>query len=221
MLVEKGDRAVIVKYGGKSVGVVGERAILRGAPNNAKVGDVAVKMECIDEKTPLPIVLAAMEEHNVTAVPICSNGKIRVIDQRELLAESLGLKVLASKKITERYKLEEVGNEPITIDATAKLGDAIRTIVEKNVGLLPVTSDGKLVAVFSEKDAIRAIAENADLDSQVLEYATKNPKVVKCSSTIKEAIDLMLSLKIRHVVGVDDNGRPRCIASVKDLLKIA
>ena len=221
MLVEKGDRAVIVNYGNKNVGVVGERAILRAVGNATNVGDIAVKLECIDERTPLPIVLAAMEEYNITVVPICSNSRIRVIDQRELLAESLGLEILASKKIAERYKLEEVGNKPITIEATAKLRDAIKIIVEKDIGLLPVTSNGKLVAVFSEKDAIRAIAENADLDTQVIEYATKDPKVVKCSSTIKEAINLMLSLNVRHVVGVDDNGYPKCIASVKDLLKIA
>jgi len=222
MLVEKGDRAVIVNYGNRNVGVVGERTILRAVSGSpTRVGDIAVKLECIDERTPLPIVLAAMEEYNITVVPICSNRKIRVIDQRELLAESLGLEILASKKIAERYKLEEVGNKPITIEATAKLRDAIRMIVEKDVGILPVTLDGKLVAVFSEKDAIKAIAENADLDSQVIEYATKNPKVVKHTSTIKEAIDLMLSLNIRHVIGVDERGYPRCIASVKDLLKIA
>ena len=36
--------------------------------------------------------------------------------------------------------------------------EAIKKLVENNIGILPVTSKGILVAVFSEKDAIRALA---------------------------------------------------------------
>lgn len=222
MFIERGDRVAVVRYRGKKVGVVTERGILRAivAERAKTAGEIAIKLQCIDEKAPVPIVLAAMDEYKIKVVPVCSNGRIRIVDQRGLLAESLGLKMLALKKVAERYTLEKIGKEPITIEDTAKLRDAISVIVRKDIGLLPVTSNGKLVAVFSEKDAIKAVAENANLDTPVIEYATKNPKTVKYSSSIKEAIELMLSLNVRHVVGVD-NGYPKYIASVKDVLAIA
>jgi MFS family permease len=224
-LIENGYRSAIVRWN-SSVGVVGERRILQAIAkgydvDTTKVRDVAVNVMCLNERVPLPIVLETMESYKVREVPVCSNGRILgYIDARELLSETLGLKALAAKKIAERYKLRDISKTPITIESNATIGDAIKLMAEKNIGILPVVENGKLVAVFSERDAIKAIASGAELNEPLMEFATKEPKTVKCSDSVKNAIELMLRLNVRHVIGLDENGKPGCIASVRDVLKI-
>jgi len=222
-LVENGYRAAIAICG-SAVKVVGERTILkalaRGVDLDAKVCKVGIDIRCCDEREPLPIVLETMEAYGVRVVPVCSNGRVvGCIDARELLAETVGLKALAGKKIAERYKLRDVAKRPITIESRATLAEAIRVMAENNIGILPVVENGRLVAVFSERDAVRAIANGASLEDDVMKYATRNPKVVRCSDSLKVAIDTMLSLNVRHVIGVE-NGKPGCVASVRDILQI-
>ena len=222
-LVENGYRAAIAICG-STVKVVGERTILRalarGMDLDARVCDVGIDVRCCDEREPLPIVLETMEAYGVRVVPVCSNGRVvGYIDARELLAETVGLKTLAGKKIAERYKLRDVAKNPITIDCRATLAEAVKVMAENNIGILPIVENGKLVAVFSERDAVRAIANGASLEDEIMKYATKNPKVVRCSDSLKVAIDTMLSLNVRHIIGVE-NGKPQCVASVRDILQI-
>lgn len=222
--VETGYRSCIVKYN-PELGVADEKAILRGAlkgTDETKVGEVAVKVRCSHEEEPLPIVLESMDKYNIREVPVCSDGNVvGYITMRELLAEIMGLKTLASKKIAEKYKLKDIAKTPITIESSATIGNAIKILVDKNIGILPVVENGKLIAVFSERDAIKAIASDAKLDEPLMKFATKDPKVVKCSDTVRDSINLMLSLGVRHVIGVDKTGKPECIASVRDILKVA
>ncbi|ADB58191.1 MFS transporter [Archaeoglobus profundus] len=222
-LAENGYRSAVAVCG-SSVKVIGEKTILRalakGIDLDAKVCDVGIDVRCCDVREPLPIVLETMEAYNVRDVPVCSNGRIvGYIDARELLAETVGLRALAGKKIAERYRLKDIAKKPITIKSNATLAEAIRVMAENNIGILPIVNNGKLVAVFSERDAVRAIANGASLEDNVMNYATKNPKVVRSSDPVKVAIELMLNLNVRHVIGVE-NDRPRCVASVRDILQI-
>ncbi len=221
-MVEKDVRGVVVDYG-TGVGVA-YRHLLRGVEKgfDMPVGEVAVKVPCIESNEPLPNILEIMEQYNVRFVPVCSRGRIiGMISQRELLAEAVGLASLMKKPIAERTRFSEVARYPIVIESTETVGDAIRLMMQHDIGMLPVVDGkGKLVAVFSERDALRAIANGAVLDSPLIEYATKNPEVIRCEDLVSKAAELAVRLNIRHVIGVDEYGSPKCIASVRDLLAI-
>jgi len=144
---------------------------------------------------------------------------IEVVDERDLFAETKGIRTLSLKPIAARTPISQVGNRPITVETTTTLLEAIKKLVENNIGILPVTSKGILVAVSSEKDAIRALAKDADLNDEVIKHSTKEPKTHK-KATIKDAIETMLSMNIRHTIAVDEMNRPTVVASVKDILKV-
>ena len=219
--VEKDVRGVVVDYG-TGVGVA-YRQLLKGVEKgfDTPVGDVAIKVPCVEHSEPLPNILEVMEQYNVRFVPVCSKGKIiGMISQRELLAETVGLASLMKKPIAERTKFFEVAKDPIVIESDKTVGDAIRLMMQHDIGFLPVVENGKLVAVFSERDALRAIANGATLDSPLIKYATKNPKVIRCDDYVSKAAELAVKLNIRHVVGVDEFGTPKCVASVRDILAL-
>ncbi len=219
-MVERDVRGVVVDYG-TGVGVV-YRYLLKGVEKgfDTPVGDVAVRVSCIEFNEPLPNILEAMETHKVRMIPVCRGGKIiGMISQRDLLAETVGLARLMKKPIAEKTKFSEIAKHPIVIESNNTVGDAIRMMMQYDIGILPVVENGRLIAVFSERDALRAIANGATFDSPLMEYATRNPEVIRCSDSVSKAIELALRLNIRHVICVE-NGSPRGIASVRDLLAI-
>jgi acetoin utilization protein AcuB len=45
--------------------------------------------------------------------------------------------------------------EPLTIEAGAKVSEAVETLLNSKVGGLPVIENGQLVGIFTERDALR------------------------------------------------------------------
>lgn len=84
--------------------------------------------------------------YGVREVPVCTNGKIvGYVEMRDLLAETMGLRALAMKKVSERYKLRDVEKRPVTIEAISTIGEAIKVMADNNIA---VVENGRLVAVF-------------------------------------------------------------------------
>lgn len=225
MVVLKDTRSAAVVYG-SDVGIA-YRRLLEGAVAKgleAPVGEVAVKVKCVDPSEPIPHVLQVMEsmKGEKKMVPVCKGGNVvGVVDERSLLGEIIGLKSLSRKPIAVKVKLGDVGKKPIVITSDKTVGDAIRMMLQYNIGFLPVVdSQNRLVAVFSERDALKAISNGASLESPLIEYATKDPKVLFCDDPVSKAMELALKYNIRHIVGVDSRGVVACVASVRDLLTV-
>lgn len=60
-------------------------------------------------------------------------------------------------------KVEEVMTpNPVTISATASLGQACRVIEDLGIKRLPVVQNGKLVGIIARADLVRALAQNIE-----------------------------------------------------------
>ena len=108
---------------------------------------------------------------------------------------------------------------------TIKVGDTVLTaaklLVQNNIGLLVVTeaaTDGRLVGVISERDIIKVVASGRGLEVPVKDVCTKSVVTVHGKSDVAEAAKAMNGHGIRHVVVVDDSGRPIGVVSMRDLV---
>jgi CBS domain-containing protein len=110
---------------------------------------------------------------------------------------------------------------PVTLPPTATVGEAIRTMLLRDVGaLLIVDGDGKLLGVFSERDLLTKVAEQEpDYARQpVMKYVTPNPETVGPDATLAFVLHKMDGGGYRHVPVLKD-GRPTGMISVRDMLR--
>lgn len=104
-----------------------------------------------------------------------------------------------------RHLLQRKGPDTWTISPEASVYSALELLAEKNIGALPVVSDGKLVGILSERDYARKVVLQGkkSQDTQVKELMTAKVYHVKPNRTIDECMRLMTDRKIRHLPVVE------------------
>jgi CBS domain-containing protein len=109
--------------------------------------------------------------------------------------------------------------ELLTAPADTTVSEAARLMKQRHVGAVMVVEDGKLVGVFTERDALfRVVAEGRDTKTTPLAgVMTHNPKTVSPSQSFAHALRMMYDGGFRHVPVVED-GKPVGIVSVRDAL---
>ncbi len=117
--------------------------------------------------------------------------------------------------------LRQKGNQVITIEPTATVASAVRTLVQHRIGALLVTgAHHHIVGIISERDIVRVLDATgpAVLDAPVAEVMTR--KVVTCGrhDTIADIMERMTTGKFRHVPVVE-HGRLAGLVSIGDVVK--
>jgi CBS domain-containing protein len=116
--------------------------------------------------------------------------------------------------------LDEKGHEVLGIDVDASVLDAVRHMVEANVGSLLVTEGGRVAGIFTERDYLRRVAlERLDDEQTPLRTVMSSPLVVVTPDTpVDECMAIMTDRRIRHVPVVVDSDVVGMI-SIGDLVK--
>lgn len=106
------------------------------------------------------------------------------------------------------------------IDAEASVLDAVRAMVDANVGALLVTEGGEITGIVTERDYLRRVTLEGREESEtaVREIMTSPLVVVTPETDVDECMALMTDRRIRHLpVTVD--GKVTAIVSIGDLVK--
>jgi len=74
------------------------------------------------------------------------------------------------------------------------------------------------LGVISERDIIRAFANNLPPNTAVWDVATKNPVTATLEEDVGSAATKMVNKKIRHLVVVDNMGKLAGVLSIRDLV---
>jgi len=110
--------------------------------------------------------------------------------------------------------------EVLKIDADATVFDAIKKIVENNVGSILVTRGDDVVGIMTERDYLRKIAifGRTSHDTLVHEIMSSPLIYVTPETTIEESMAIMTDRRIRHLPVVED-GNVVGIVSIGDVVK--
>lgn len=109
--------------------------------------------------------------------------------------------------------------------ATAPPEDTVETVAQKlasrKIGAIVIVGDeGHVAGIISERDIIRAVAEQgaAALQQPVSKVMTKNVMTCNQASTIEQMMAIMTQGRFRHVPVVED-GTLLGIISIGDVVK--
>lgn len=122
--------------------------------------------------------------------------------------------------MTIRAVVETNPRTIITIDANARVSEAVALLAEKRIGALPVLDGGKIAGIFSERDVIYGLARDgsAALDRRVGDVMTAPAMTVDPEETTIGALSLMTRRRIRHLPVVEA-GEMTAFVSIGDLVK--
>ncbi|WP_263145648.1 CBS domain-containing protein [Pseudomonas sp. RIT-PI-AD] len=97
---------------------------------------------------------------------------------------------------------------------------ALTVMADKNVGALPVTADGRLVGIVSERDYARKVVlqGRSSIGTPVSAIMTHAVITVAPRQSIKECMELMTEHHLRHLPVVEDD-RLIGLLSIGDLVK--
>jgi CBS domain-containing protein len=117
--------------------------------------------------------------------------------------------------------LAEKGGVVLRIDADSPVLDAVRRMVDFNVGSLLVTNDGRDIGIVTERDYLRRVTlEGRDESITPVREIISSPLIVVTpQTTVAECMALMTDRRIRHVPVVGDHGEVIGLVSIGDLVK--
>jgi CBS domain-containing protein len=162
------------------------------------------------------IICPFCEKENIEGADVC--------DGCEHSLSELHLPVPASA-VEQALLLDRIADlkpkTPIVVDAGTTLGDTLATLVEKKIGSVLVVEDGKLVGIFSERDALMRVGANAAEFKYrpIRELMTPNPRTLIADAKVAFAVRTMDLGGYRHVPIVNADGVADGVISVRDILR--
>ena len=117
--------------------------------------------------------------------------------------------------------LEQKGSNVLSIEASETVFDAIRRMVDGNVGALLVTEDGRLTGIVTERDYMRRVALEGRTERETLvrEIMTSPLVYVTPETTVEECMGVMTERRIRHLPVLGDHRETVGIISIGDVVK--
>lgn len=114
--------------------------------------------------------------------------------------------------------LLEKGSDVIGVRGDTTVREAVRKMIEANVGCLIVEEDEKTVGIFTERDLLRrVVGSDKDPDSVLITEVMSSPvNSCKPSDDIDECFKTLCAGQSRHLL-VLDNDEPVGIISLRDI----
>ncbi len=162
----------------------------------------------------IPLVSAAMDTvtESRTAIAMAQEGGIGAI-HRNLSIDQQVLEVEKVKKWESGMILD-----PVTVDPDQRIADAIEIMSRYRISGLPVTQNGQLVGILTNRD----LRFEKRLDRKVREVMTRDNLITAPPGTgLEEAKEILHANRIEKLLIVDSQNRLNGLITVKDIQKAA
>ena len=146
-----------------------------------------------------------------TAIAMAREGGIGIIHRNNT----------ADEQATEvdRVKKSESGmiSDPITVDPDQQVVEALEVMKKYRISGLPVTRDGKLVGILTNRD----LRFETNFEQPIRSVMTKDDLVtVPVGTTLEQAREILHRNRIEKLLVVDGQNNLKGLITIKDILKI-
>jgi CBS domain-containing protein len=119
--------------------------------------------------------------------------------------------------------LREKGHEVVALSSEATLSQAANLLAQRRIGALVVRdANGALAGILSERDVVRAVAEEgvSALARPVSAAMTRDVATCTELDTVEELMEMMTQGRFRHVPVLDGNKQLCGLVSIGDVVKM-
>jgi IMP dehydrogenase len=160
----------------------------------------------------IPVVSAAMDTVTEarTAIAMAQEGGIGIVHRN--------LSVAAQALEVEKVKKSESGMivDPVTVHPDQPIAQALEIMQQYRISGLPVTRDGKLVGILTNRD----LRFEKRLDRTVREVMTSERLITaRPGITLEEAKEILHRYRIEKLPVIDEHNTLRGLVTVKDIEK--
>src|SRR5215468_2563816 len=160
----------------------------------------------------IPIVSSAMDTvtESHLAIALAQQGGIGIIHKN--------MSIERQAEEVDRVKRSESGMivDPVTIDPDKKISDALELMKRFRISGVPVTREGKLVGILTNRD----LRFETRFDLPVESVMTKEPLfTVPVGTTLEEAQSILHRHRVEKLLVVDENYYLKGLITVKDIQK--
>ncbi len=160
----------------------------------------------------IPIVSSAMDTVTETrlAIALARQGGIGIV-HKNLSPEAQAAEI-------DKVKRSESGMivDPITMTPHKTIGDALEVMKRFSISGIPITEEGKLVGILTNRD-LRFQKESNRLISEIM--TTENLVTVKEGTDLDTAKEILHKHRIEKLLIVDNNKMLKGMITVKDIMK--
>src|ERR1700722_20112055 len=160
----------------------------------------------------IPIVSSAMDTvtESHLAIALAQQGGVGLIHRN--------MPIERQAEEVDRVKRSESGMivDPVTIDPEQKISDALEVMKRYRISGVPVTKDGKLVGILTNRD----LRFETRYDLPISDVMTKeNLITVGVGTTLEEAEAILHRHRVEKLLVVDDQYMLKGLITVKDIQK--
>ncbi len=202
-LMEENDlRRLLVTNDGKLGGIITMRQIARVLGTRKKLGMPATSLHVASGALDAVIKVRPDMDMDDATVLLQKTSVLAVMEGEKILGWVRPREILAATKLNG--KASDAMRTPLTANPNDRLAHARRTILDRDVGRLPVVDCGRLVGIITERDvakAMRAFRELNDTSSKqaaridnllVSDIMTQDVQSVRADTPLEEVKDLIL-----------------------------
>jgi len=165
-----------------------------------------------DIRINIPLLSAAMDTvtEAPTAIAMAREGGIGII-HKNMTPEAQAIEV-------DKVKKSESGMivDPITMEPSQRIGEALKLMMHYRISGVPITVDGKLVGILTNRD----LRFENDMNKLIQDAMTKeNLITVQGEISLEEAKSLLHRYKIEKLPVVDEGGHLKGLITIKDIEK--
>src|SRR5947209_3794571 len=160
----------------------------------------------------IPIISAAMDTVTEArlAIALAREGGIGIV-HRNLSIDDQAQEV-------DKVKRSESGmiTDPITMEQTASLSEALAAMKHFHISGIPITENGRLVGILTNRD----IRFETNLQRPIVELMTRDNLItVPVGTTLEQARASLHRYKIEKLPVVDEHGMLKGLITMKDIEK--
>jgi len=118
------------------------------------------------------------------------------------------------------YAVENIMSENlVSVDAGSNLNDAVRVMVEKEIGSVLISRGGEIVGILTERDVLKRFCLDPQCAEIPVDEVMSRPLIsIDGHAAIGRAADIMAGKKVRRLL-VTVDGEVRGIVTERDILR--